>query len=107
MVEKQGRIDNIVRQFYKRICDIYPVKKVILYGSYAKGSATEDSDIDVGVVIDIENHLQRMDITSDMFHHAHEIDNRIEPKCIFLDEYVNREKASILSEIVQNGKEIV
>ena len=103
MVEDKDRIKNIVNRFYVAIKDLYPVKKVILYGSYAKGHATEDSDIDVGVVIDYPDHLQRLEITTNLFHHARQINSAVEPKCIFWDEYQNPEEGSILAEIVRSG----
>jgi predicted nucleotidyltransferase len=79
---------------------------MLLYGSYAKGTATEDSDIDVAVVVDQTDHSKRVEITARLFHAAFDIDAAIEPKCIFWDEYQNPDKASILSEIIINSIEI-
>jgi len=104
MCEKeQDKIKDIVNQFYHAVKDLYPVKKIILYGSHAKGNAAADSDIDVGVVIDCPDHLQRLKITADLFHHARKINNALEPKCIFWDEYQHHPQASILSEIIRSG----
>ena len=107
MDQKQDRIKDIINQFYYAVKDLYPIKKFILYGSHAKGHATEDSDIDVGVVIDWPDHLQRLEITADLFHHARKINNALEPKCIFWDEFQNHPQASILSEIIPSGIVIV
>ena len=85
---------------------LFPIKKVLLYGSHANGPAAEDSDIDVAVVIDQTDHSKRIEITAKLFHAAFDIDAAIEPKCIFWDEYVNPEKASILSEIISKSIEI-
>ena len=79
---------------------------MLLYGSHAKGLATENSDIDVAVVVDEIDHSKRIEITARLFHAAYDIDAAIEPKCIFWDEYVNPEKASILSEIINKSIEI-
>ncbi len=67
---------DIVRQNFK-------VKKVILYGSYSRGSARKDSDIDVAVV------LSRIDedflmAEAKLFRLRRKIDTRIEP--ILLEE---------------------
>jgi predicted nucleotidyltransferase len=35
----------------------YPVKKIILYGSYAKGTPKPESDIDLAVWFDLNNDL--------------------------------------------------
>ena len=107
MVKEQDRIKNIVTQFYAAIKGIYPVKKIILYGSHAQSQAAKDSDIDVGVVMDRPDNLQRVDITAALFHYARKIDSTLEPKCIFWDEYQNPEKGSILSEIVRSSIVIV
>ena len=79
---------------------------MLLYGSHAKGVATEDSDIDVAVIVDEMDHSKRVEITARLFHAAFDIDAAIEPKCIFWDEYVNHDKASILSEIISKAIEI-
>jgi predicted nucleotidyltransferase len=41
---------SIVREILRNLAPFKPLK-VILFGSYAKGSATEDSDIDLLVVL--------------------------------------------------------
>jgi len=78
----------------------------MLYGSHAKGYATDQSDIDVAVVVDLPDHRRRMEITADLFHHAGKVDLAIEPKCIFWDEFQNHENASILAEIIRTGVEV-
>ena len=83
-----------------------PIRKVLLYGSYAKGYATPRSDIDVAVVVDEADHTKRMEITASLFHWAAQIDPAIEPKCIFWDEYRNPDAASILSEIIATAVEV-
>lgn len=50
-IGRQGvQNDIIVRcniKWSKKISDEYPVKKVILFGSYADGSYTDESDVDL------------------------------------------------------------
>jgi predicted nucleotidyltransferase len=98
--------EKIVR-FHELIKDVFPVKHVLLYGSYAKGTANKESDIDVGVVVDLPNHLKRIEITSQLFHYAGKVDVFIEPKCIFWDEYQHPQHASILSEIIRTGITVI
>ena len=38
----------------------YPVKRVILFGSYARGDATETSDVDI--IVDSQGHLRNRKI---------------------------------------------
>ena len=107
MAEKQDLEDikSKILSFYTVIKDKYPVKKVILYGSYSKGTNKLGSDIDVGVILDLKDHLKRVEITSDLFHYSGKID--IEPQCIFYDEYENCDKASIINEIKKTGITII
>ena len=42
---------DIVRNYKSAIADIVGDAKVYLYGSYSKGGATPDSDIDVAVIV--------------------------------------------------------
>ncbi len=46
-------LDEILREFRKAVAKLYGrrLKNVILYGSWARGEATEDSDIDLLVVL--------------------------------------------------------
>jgi len=96
-----------ILEFHRLIRQVLPIKKVLLYGSYAKGQATEDSDIDVAVVVDEPDHSKRIEITTRLFDSAFRVDPTIEPKCIFWDEYKNHDRASILAEIIDTAIEIV
>ena len=42
---------RLVMEFIPSVRSVYPDAEVYLFGSYAKGTARENSDIDVGVVI--------------------------------------------------------
>ncbi len=98
--------DKILR-FYQAARQSLPIRKVLLYGSYAKGNARQDSDIDVAVVVDEADHAKRIEITTELFDSALRVDPAIEPKCIFWDEYKNHDRASILAEIIATAVEIV
>ena len=47
-------IKTILTEFKKEIARLYSkrLKEMILYGSWARGNATEDSDIDLMIVLD-------------------------------------------------------
>jgi predicted nucleotidyltransferase len=92
-------IKDDIRRFYESIREVMPVKNVFLYGSYAKGTAQSSSDIDVGVILDIQDRSQKIRYNSLMFRYAMNINPDIEPFCITIDEWKNREPASILNEI--------
>jgi predicted nucleotidyltransferase len=105
------QVEAVVRakvlRFYESAREFLPIRKVLLYGSHAKGRATEQSDIDVAVVVDEPDHVKRIEITARLFHSAFQVDPAIEPKCAFWDEYENHDDTSILFEIIDTAVEIV
>ena len=50
------QIENILKEFKQEVASLYGsrLKQVLLYGSWARGSATDDSDIDLAIVLDGE-----------------------------------------------------
>ena len=42
---------NIARKFSREIKDLLPIEKVILFGSFARGTNRKWSDIDIAVVV--------------------------------------------------------
>jgi len=107
MDQVQAVIREKILRFHESARQRLPIRKMLLYGSYAKGHATPHSDIDVAVVVDEPDHTKRIEITATLFHWATQVDPAIEPKCIFWDEYNNHDKASILAEIIDTAIEIV
>lgn len=43
---------NLAKRYKDLVSEKLPIKAVYLYGSYSKGNYTEDSDIDIAVVVD-------------------------------------------------------
>jgi len=90
-------IDKLIN--YKLLVSKYfDIDQIVLYGSYAKGTQKEESDIDVAIVVN--------SIDQDFFTYApllwklrREIDNRIEP--ILIEK--NRDETGFLSEILKTG----
>jgi predicted nucleotidyltransferase len=48
------RIKSLINQLKAQLIEMYGerIKKIILYGSYVRGEATRDSDIDILVLVD-------------------------------------------------------
>jgi len=71
-------IENIVKKYAELVKQELNVSSIYLYGSYAKGTYSEDSDIDIAVIGEnfigdpIEDTLKLMRI-------RRKVDNRIEP----------------------------
>ena len=96
-------MDQDVAEKVKKYADVVrknmPVKMIILYGSYARGSENVSSDIDVAVVVDnIENDY--LEKSARLFHLVRGIDSRIEP--VLLSS--NEDRSGFLSSILKYGE---
>lgn len=79
-------VRKLVEEYAKLVVNNMVVKKIILYGSYARGDYKKDSDIDVAVVVSKESISK--DILDDMaklFKLRRNISNDIEP-VLLIDE---------------------
>ncbi len=47
-------IKDLIKEIKRNLIDRYSnkIKQVIIYGSFARGEATKDSDIDIAIIID-------------------------------------------------------
>ena len=46
------KVVKLAQRYKAAVAEHFPIKALYLYGSYSKGNATEDSDIDIAVVVD-------------------------------------------------------
>lgn len=99
-VTEMGKREVIrkLRLYKLLVSSHFDVDKLILFGSYAKGTQRTDSDIDVAVVVN--------SVTSDFFTYApllwklrREVDSRIEPILLIRD----KDDSGFLQEILQTG----
>ena len=87
MLKKE--IKKIVQQYRRNIENAgIPIEKMVLFGSYARGNARKDSDIDVCVVSPDfgKDDIEEMQT---LFKKSARIDTRIEPYPLSSDEFAN------------------
>lgn len=97
MVEKS--VIERVSAFADAVREHFEVQKIILFGSQARGTAHQDSDIDVAVVFrNIEEDY--LELASRLFQLRRKIDSRIEP-AIFEE---NHDPSGFLEEINRTGR---
>jgi uncharacterized protein len=91
-----------VKQYSSLLSDSFQIKSVYLYGSYAKNTNREDSDIDVAIIV---NKLEGdyFSITPLFWKLRRQIDDRIEP--ILIEEEFD--DADFISEIKTHGIRIM
>jgi len=59
-------VTQLVNNYACDVKDVFPVDKVVLFGSHAKGTATEQSDIDVCFFLDSFGEKRRVDIIKEL-----------------------------------------
>lgn len=93
-----------VRKLKRNLQTELNVKKTFVFGSYAKGNYTSDSDIDVCVVAaDVDNNYNAMMTIAD---YAVDCDVRIEAVVISEEEFNQEPSFGVTKEVKQYGVEI-
>ena len=100
VVDKE--IMDIVKRYVNVILANYKVKAIILFGSYAKGTNHEDSDIDIAIVTNDLKHGDRIDEEIYLTKLRKNIDYRIEPHLIEVADYDNVE-TPFVEEVINTG----
>ncbi len=104
MVKKE--IINKIKRFKSLLKkEGVPVSKVFLYGSYARGTAHQDSDIDVCVVSPVFG-KDRMKERFFLSHQAPKVDVRIEAVPFSLEAYHKNRVSPLLHQVRKEGLEI-
>lgn len=100
-MDKREAVEIAVR-YIKSISLIYPIKRAILFGSFAKGNNSEDSDIDIAIVINNADDI--IDTQIELMKLRRTIDLRIEPHP-FIENDFNKTNP-VVNEIMKYGIEI-
>ena len=67
-------------EYARRVRDLMGYQEAVLFGSYAHGTAREESDIDVGLFLDEwDVNESYLDLLVQLYGLAEEVDVRIEP----------------------------
>ena len=102
MAEKTINKDiiNSINRFIKEIKKKYNVTAIILFGSYAKRTENEDSDIDIAVVSDDFDDIY--DCMAILMGMTWDIDARIEPHPIKKKDF-DEESDYFIKEVIDTG----
>ena len=101
MVKRDVDIDILksVKKYIKEISKHYSIQEVYLFGSYAKVTNHEDSDIDVAIIINSDNNV--FDLMVELMMLTQNIDLRIEPHPIKVKDF--EEGNPFVQEIIDTG----
>ena len=102
MVEKtiDNRIMESIQKYIKKISKYYKIETIILFGSYAKGTENENSDIDIAIISSDFNDI--IEDGAKLIGLTWKIDTRIEPHPITKDDY-DTISNSFVKEVVDTG----
>ncbi|ODS42826.1 MAG: hypothetical protein MSIBF_06015 [Candidatus Altiarchaeales archaeon IMC4] len=105
-VQNINNTEETIDIIAKQISQGYKPKKIILFGSYAKGNAREDSDIDMLIIKDTEK--QRGQRWMEVRRLVRDINRRVpfEPLIYTTDEIKKRTEMGdfFINEILDNGR---
>ena len=94
---------NTARKYLKSLPSELDVRRAYIFGSYAKGTQKEDSDIDIAVI------LGKMDdyfeVQMELFRRRRRIDLRIEPHPFEAGDF--SENNPLAAEILSTGIEVL
>ncbi len=105
MDEISKKVTEMIEDYINDIKRHIQVDKVILYGSYAKGTNTKDSDIDLAIFSDSFNDKNFIETTSFLFRFARKYkDFCIEPIGFTTTDL--KDNNPFIKEILSTGKEM-
>lgn len=94
-------IMDVIQKYAQKICENYKIEAIILFGSYAKGTNNESSDIDIAIITDdFENDI--IDEELKLMKLRRKIDTRIEPHLIRVEDY-RKVSTPFIKEIIDTG----
>ncbi|MDR1917913.1 MAG: nucleotidyltransferase domain-containing protein [Christensenellaceae bacterium] len=100
MLDK-NTIKNIVLTFAQEVKKILQFNAVIVFGSYVNGQPTEDSDIDVAIIINDVN-IDWYNTMVKLCEIARKVNCYIEPHLISL----NNDKSGFAKHIIETGMKV-
>lgn len=102
MVEKfiDTKIMESIQKYIKKISQHYKIEAIILFGSYAKGTESENSDIDIAIISSDFNDI--IEDGAKLIGLTWNIDTRIEPHPILKEDF-DKISNPFVKEVVDTG----
>ena len=97
-------IQQIIKDYINQIRNQIPVEKAFIFGSYARGTYTSDSDIDLAIFSSHFENMERIEGFRFLFLQAMDYDIDLQPQPFTLQEF--SEPLGIVEEIIKYGIEI-
>ena len=105
MAEKKNKkVDYLIKQFAEELQKDIPVKKILLFGSYARGNPGKNSDIDVVVVSPYFSRGKYISHMQYLFRKASKVNSLLEPIPASPSELINSDPRVFLGQILRFAK---
>ncbi len=105
MAYSKEELISLIKKFAKEVAQIVRTDRILLFGSYARGTPQEYSDIDIAVISPDIQDKNYFELKNKIFKKAIEVDSHIEPVCFSKEEFDN-DWLPIIPEIKRKGIEI-
>jgi len=102
--KKIKQIEEVIYRFAEELKKEIPVEKILLFGSYAEGESTEESDIDVIVVSPAFEKGKYIKHMQYLFRKALKVSSLLEPIPASPSEIKNADKRVFLGQVVKKAK---
>lgn len=106
MVYTKEQLDEMINRFIEHVRSQHALSQAFLFGSYAKGTARPDSDIDLALIFDKLDESGVFDEAFRIFHEAQTLNPDIEPVCFRTDEFESG-LSPIIDVITREGIRII
>lgn len=97
-------VRKIINDYIRKISKEIKIEKVILFGSHAKGTTHQYSDVDLAVFSDHFKKNTRIENLKFLIYNAMDFDIDLEPQPFTLDDYNHPE--GFIEEIIRTGIDI-
>lgn len=104
MVKKKAEVDRLINNLAKELNKEIPIREIILYGSYATGKPTADSDIDLVIVSPAFVRGKYIVNMQYLFRKAARINSLLEPIPATPEEIKYADRRTFLGQVKKTGK---
>lgn len=95
---------SVIIDYINKLKQSIPVEKVVLFGSYAKGNYSKDSDVDLAVFSPVFDNMTRIDGLTFLLMQALGYHIDIQPQPYTMKDYIKHPE--LVDEILKTGIEI-
>lgn len=106
MVKTKAQVIKTARRYLKEAEKVCRVDKAILFGSYARGTAKRQSDIDIAIFSQNVTDTNRIEMMSRLIMLIAKLKLDIQPIVFSYGDYVSEDNEFIAQEIKKKGLEI-